>query len=367
MGLEAREWLLLSRLPGIGAAALAALADRGPAWPEGWLAVLPAPAGRALRLWLEHPGRSPLTAQLEADLAWLDAAADRHLLHPDHPAWPTLLGQIADPPPVLWAWGDLQALVPPRLAMVGSRRPTREGLSNAASFARELATRGWSVVSGMALGIDGAAQRAALEAGGCSVAVLGCGVDVVYPARHRDLHARLQGAGGLLVAEHPPGTAARAGFFPRRNRIVTGLSLGVLVVEAAEQSGSLVSARLANEQGREVFALPGSIHNPQVRGCLQLIRDGAALVRQVDDILDELVQWQGARPASEAALTGPAPAREDPLLGWLSDTPTPVDALVDLTGLGVTECQRRLLELELEGQASPAMGGWVRLPARRCP
>jgi len=362
---QAREWLALARLPGMGAARLAELTASRPEWPGGWLAVLPREAGMALRLWLDHPARSPLSTELAADEAWLAAESGRHLLHPDHPAWPTLLGQIADPPPVLWALGDLGALGPPRLAMVGSRRPTREGLTNAAGFARELAERGWCVVSGMALGIDAAAQQAALDAGGASVAVLGCGVDVVYPPRHHRLYRRLQEPGGLLLSEHPPGTPARAGFFPRRNRIVTGLSLGVLVVEAAERSGSLVSARLALEQNREVFALPGSIHNPTARGCLQLIRDGAVLVRDLNDILAELSQWAVAVSAGPDPAPEPVEAREDSLLRWLSDTPTPVDALVTLTGRGVADCQRGLLELELEGAVTHAAGGWIRLPARR--
>ncbi|WP_136248004.1 DNA-processing protein DprA [Halomonas borealis] len=357
----AREWLLLSRLPGLGAGRLSELAARSPAWPEGWLAVMPAKAAAALRWWLEYPSRSPLNAALDADEAWLSAAPDRHLLFPEHPAWPRLLAEIPDPPPVLWAWGDLAALAPPRLAMVGTRKPTREGLANAAGFARALVERGWSVVSGMALGIDGAAQHAALEAGGRSVAVLGGGVDVVYPARHRALHERLRGPGGLLLAEHPPGTRPHPGFFPRRNRIVTGLACGVLVVEAAERSGSLVSARLAGEQGREVFAVPGSIHNPQARGCLGLIREGGVLVREVDDILAELPAWE-APPARPDAPPAEADDGDDPLLAWLSDTPAPVDALVGLTGLSVADCQRRLLTLELEGRAGPTAGGWVRLP-----
>ncbi len=364
--LQAREWLALFHLPGMGSRQLSALAEQSPAWPQGWLSALPGEAASVLRLWLDHPARSPIASRVEADLAWLDDEPDRHLLHPGHPAWPWLLDEIPDPPLLLWALGDLEALVPPKLAMVGSRRPTREGLGNAAAFARELAARGWSIVSGMALGIDGAAQEAALEAGGKSVGVLACGVDVVYPPRHHRLHERLQASGGLLVSEHPPGTRARAGFFPRRNRIVTGLSLGVLVVEAAERSGSLISARLAAEQNREVFALPGSLHNPQSRGCLQLIRQGAVLVREVDDILHELVQW-AAVPSATTALSRPDEAPEDAaesdaLLRCLSSSPTPVDSLVGLSGLGVIECQRRLLELELEGRVTQAMGGWIRLP-----
>ncbi|MCC5881967.1 MAG: DNA-processing protein DprA [Halomonas sp.] len=366
------EWLALTKLPGVGPAKLTEIASAAPAWPSGWLARLPRQAATMLRLWLDHPSRSPLSQAVKADLAWLAATPQRHLLYPGHAAWPALLEQIGDPPPLLWALGDLAALEPPGIAIVGSRRPTRDGLSNAAAFGRELASRDWCVVSGMALGVDGAAQQAALEAGGRSVAVLGCGVDVVYPPRHARLYQQLLDHGGLILSEHPPGTPARPGFFPRRNRIVTGLSLGVLVVEATEKSGSLVSARLAMEQNREVFALPGSINNPQARGCLQLIRQGAVLVRHVDDMLEELSHWAVAAalaaPAatplvspSAGAPTSEGAATVDPLLRWLSDSPSPLDALVNLTGLAVPDCQRRLLELELEGRVAQAPGGWVRL------
>jgi DNA processing protein len=358
-----KDWLALAKLPGMGAARLAEFIAAAPDWPAGWLARLPRQAATALRLWLDHPARSPLTQAIEADLAWLAAAPGRHLLHRGHPAWPALLDQIVDPPPLLWGLGDLAALEPPGLAIVGSRRPTRDGLTNAAAFGRELASRDWCVISGLALGVDGAAQQAAIEAGGRSVAVLGCGVDVIYPPRHARLYHQLIEHGGLILSEYSPGTRARAGYFPRRNRIVTGLSLGVLVVEAAEKSGSLVSARLAMEQNREVFALPGSINNQQARGCLNLIRQGAVLVRHVDDILEELAHWAVPTPSRPAAQDSrPTDAQGDPLLRWLSDSPSPLDALVNLTGLAVPECQRRLLELELEGRAAQAPGGWVRLP-----
>ncbi|MCW4153520.1 DNA-processing protein DprA [Halomonas sp. 18H] len=356
----AMEWLAISLLPGLGATRLAEVLAFAPAWPDGWLAALPRPAAQALRLWLEHPDKSPLSERIAAAEDWLAESAQRSLLHPGHSSWPQVLDHIADPPPVLWAQGDLAALERPRLAMVGTRRPTREGRGNAAGFARQLAEHGWCVVSGMALGIDGIAQQAALESGGRSIAVLGCGVDVVYPARHYHLHQMLRDEGGLLLSEHPPGTRARAGFFPRRNRLISGLSQGVLVVEAAERSGSLVSARLAAEQGREVLAVPGSIHNPQARGCLHLIREGASLVRDLDDILAELGQWRG-EPVTQCR-GEEAEACVDPLLAWLSDSPTPVDVLVELSGLAVAECQQRLLLLELEGRAAQAAGGWVRLP-----
>ncbi|GHC16283.1 DNA-processing protein DprA [Aidingimonas halophila] len=361
--MTAKEWLIVAMLPGLGARGLSDLMMHRPDWPAGWLACLKEPARSALRLWLDHPEKSSLQSRVDALETWLAGDVRRHLLHPEHPDWPTLLNQIPDPPAVLWAYGDLAALAPPCLAMVGTRRPTREGLGNAAGFSRELADRGWCIVSGMALGIDGQAQRAALDSGGRTVAVLGCGVDVVYPPRHADLHQRLIDEGGLLLSEHPPGTRSRPAYFPRRNRIVTGLSLGVLVVEAADRSGSLVSARLATEQNRDVFAIPGSIHNPQASGCLTLIRDGAVLVTRVDDILAELGHWaQSWMPGQQEQAATDTVEDTDPLLAWLSDTPTPLDALVNLTGNDVSSCQLRLLELELEGRVCQASGGWIRLP-----
>lgn len=380
--MNAREWLAVFALPGLGPQRLAKMMAQAPAWPEGWLALLPPQAATVLRLWLEHPSRSSLTPAIEASLVWEQAAPEHTLLHRDHPDFPPLLNEIPDPPAVLWAQGDIHALRQPGLAVVGSRRPTAEGAANARAFARDLAQRGFCITSGMALGVDAEAQRAALDAGGASIAVLATGIDVIYPARHRELYQRLGGTpGGLLLAEHPPGTRAHPAFFPRRNRIVTGLSLGTLVVEAAEKSGSLVSARLTLEQGRELFTLPASLHNVQARGSLQLLRTGATLVCESDDIVAELSQWAGdyaacqppapgndapPRTASTVAHTPAAPldARADEpadeLLAALSATPTPIDALVQQAGLSVGECQQRLLMLELDGRVAQQPGGWVR-------
>ncbi|OLO04792.1 DNA-processing protein DprA [Salinicola socius] len=398
-----QDWLALDALPGLGPAKLAPLVRRWREgddlhWPQGWLAALPASLAQPLRLWLEHPARSPLTPAIDAAIGWERADSLHHLLHPGHPAWPELLNQLPDPPTILWAKGDLAILSRPAMAIVGTRRPTREGQDNAARFARALVEKGFCIASGMALGIDGAAQRAALQVGGATIGVLGCGVDVVYPPRHASLYRELLAGQGLLLSEHAPTTRAHPRFFPRRNRLITGLSLGVLVVEAAEKSGSLVSARLALEQDREVFAIPGSIHNPQSAGCLRLIRQGeAALVRDVDDMLADLSTWQVAAldplskpldrsltamdaplddaanpPASTPSLFSPSPlpsspalavspvAPESPLLAALSDAPTPVDLLVELTGQSVAELQLGLLELELDGWVAQTTGGWVR-------
>jgi len=375
---NAREWLAAFALPGLGPQRMARIVAQAPAWPDGWLALLPPQAAAALRLWLRHPAKSPLTPAIEASLAWEQAAPDRVILHRDHPDFPAMLSEIPDPPAILWAQGDTSTLKHPGLAVVGSRHPTAEGAANARAFAQDLAQRGFCITSGMALGVDAEAQRAALDAGGASIAVLATGIDVIYPARHRELYQRLgRSPGGLLLAEHPPGTRAHPAFFPRRNRIVTGLALGTLVVEAAEKSGSLVSARLTLEQGRELFALPASIHNAQARGCLQLLRTGATLVRESDDIVAELAHWaeryppcrQG--PRDETALLAPPSAPSlapvvqpagpvDALLDVLSATPTPIDALVQQAGLTVAECQQRLLMLELDGLVAQQPGGWVR-------
>jgi len=226
------------------------------------------------------------TAAFEAELAWLSETG-HHLVTWADTDYPPLLREIPAPPVVLYVIGDRQSLSHPQFAIVGSRNPTPMGRENAQAFAKTLAGAGLTITSGLALGIDGAAHRGALDAGGKTIAVVGTGLDRVYPARHRDLaYAVVQQ--GALVSEFPLGTPPKSENFPVRNRIISGLSLGTLVVEAAVQSGSLITARLATEQGREVFAIPGSIHSPQARGCHALIRQGAKLVETAQDILEEL-------------------------------------------------------------------------------
>ncbi len=206
----------------------------------------------------------------------------------DSAAYPALLASIPDPPLALFVEGDADVLALPQLAVVGSRNPTAHGRDTAVQFAAHLARSGLAITSGLALGIDAASHRGALQAGGRTVAVLGCGLDTIYPRENEPLAAAITAGGGALVADLPTGTAPLKQHFPRRNRIISGLSVGTLVVEAALRSGSLITARLAGEQGREVFAIPGSIHNPLARGCHRLIRQGAKLVEDADDIFVEL-------------------------------------------------------------------------------
>lgn len=314
---------------------------------------------------LHHPDE----AALERDVAWL-AEPGRELVAWDSDTYPALLRDIPDPPAALYAAGEIDTLWQPQVAVVGSRNPTAGGIENARAFSRALAQAGFAVTSGLAAGIDGAAHAAAIEAGGKTVAVMGTGPDTVYPARNRALAQRIAGA-GVLVAEFPPGTAARREHFPSRNRIIAGLSLGVLVVEAALNSGSLITARLAAEQGREVFALPGSIHNPLAKGCHRLIRDGARLVETDTDILQELAPLAGRlagalrRQLATAAPDGVEARSPDPDLDpdyqrlWasLGHDPLPIDTIIRRSGLTAKAVSAMLLLLELKGEVEAHAGG----------
>lgn len=309
-------------------------------------------------------------AHVESDLAWLAAEASRVLLTLHDSRYPEALKTITTPPLALFVRGEPSLLVQPQLAMVGARSATPQGLENAQAFAAELSRRGVLITSGLAVGVDGAAHQGALDAKAPTIAVCGTGLDRLYPARHKPLAQAILDGGGALVSEFAPGTEALPRNFPSRNRIISGLALGVLVVEASRESGSLITARRAVEQGREVFAIPGSIHNPMAKGCHQLIREGAKLVESVDDVLLELAPKLGAwlreqTPVAPAAAPlaevpdDPASAR---LLKALSDTPQSADQLIAATGLTVAELNAALLQLELTGRASPtAGGGFMRL------
>ena len=308
------------------------------------------------RIWLEHPD----WAATEKNQRWLEQAGATLLPYTD-PTYPALLRQISDPPMVLFLRGELNLLNQPQLAMVGSRNPSTEGRRNAEEFAAYLSRCGLSIVSGMAMGIDAASHRGALKGGGATVAVWGTGLDKPYPPSHRELAEEIAQQ-GLLVSEYLPGTPPLPHNFPRRNRIISGLSVGTLVVEAAQTSGSLITARLASEQGREVFAIPGSIHNPLARGCHRLIREGAKLVESAGDVLEELAPLLKLEPANVVqTLPIPADAADDPeyrlLLNSMDHAPTSIVSLVERTGLTTDVVSSMLLMLELQGQVEATPGG----------
>lgn len=353
-------WLALQRTPGVGPATFLALLER---YKEPRV-VFDSPGERTAsglfsKQGLDYLAHPDWTA-VESDLAWL-AEPHHHLVTLSDPRYPTLLREIADPPAVLYVIGDPALLSAIQLAIVGSRNPTPGGSENAHAFARILTQSGLTITSGLALGVDAAAHRGALEAGGKTIAIAGTGLDRIYPARHRELAHQIAEQ-GALVSEFQLGTPALASNFPRRNRIISGLSLGVLVVEAALQSGSLITARLAAEQGREVFAIPGSIHNPLARGCHALIRQGAKLVETASDILEEL------GPQAQVTVSmrqNDGIGNDTPglgveamtLLDCLGFDPTPVDSLIERSGLTPEAVSSMLLVLELQGHVVSAPGG----------
>lgn len=296
-----------------------------------------------------------LDALIEATWAWLAAAPPtepRCVITLGDPLYPSALLETADPPVLLYAQGRAELLRADSIAVVGSRNPTPQGTENARAFAAHLSGAGLVVVSGMALGIDAAAHAGALEGAAGTLAVVGTGLDRVYPRRNLNLAHRIA-ARGLIVSEYSLGTPPLEPHFPLRNRIIAGLSRGTLVVEAALQSGSLITARLASEAGRDVFAIPGSIHSPQSRGCHALIKQGAKLVETAQDILEELRLPGAAAQSPDAA----APSeRAAPLLQALGFEPVTLDALVARTGWSAAELNIRLLELELEGHVARLPG-----------
>lgn len=368
--------------------------------PEVWFAAVRAPLpGRVLRLALEDAqvaqrldagsgaalralgvGEAAAAAFLAreperaaADIEWLAQPGNR-LIELGDADYPSLLAESPSPPPVLFVSGNSDLLWFPQIAIVGSRNPTSGGMDTAADFAASFARSGLVVTSGLADGVDAAAHAAALDAGQPTIAVVGTGPDRVYPARNRALASRIR-EHGCIVSEFAPGTAARPDHFPRRNRIIAGLALGTLVVEAAQRSGALITARNASEAGREVFAIPGSIHNPLARGCHRLIREGAALVETSAEVVDALGpaaqrlaaglrgRLQAAAPARSPAPAA-APIEPDPqrvrLLAALGHDPVGIDVLAERSGLTVGELSSMLVLLELEGVVSAQHGRYTR-------
>jgi DNA processing protein len=361
---ERRAWLRLALTPGVGpATARALLGTFG--LPDAVFAAsstrLAAVVGDALARTLAGPAAPEQAQAIEATLAWLERDDTYHLLTLADDAYPRGLLAMADPPPLLYAIGRIDLLAQPALAIVGSRSATQQGAATAESFAAGLARAGLTIVSGLALGIDAAAHRGALRAAadgarGSTIAVVGTGIDLVYPASNRPLTEQIRRE-ALVLSELALGTPAIAHNFPRRNRLIAGLARGVLVVEAALRSGSLITARLAAEQGREVFAIPGSIHSPVAKGCHRLIKDGAKLVESVQDILEELRLDSGATAAgareaaahhsAPAATHADLPAAQTDVLAALGHDPVDLDQLAQRTQRPAGELAALLLELEL--------------------
>lgn len=302
---------------------------------------------------------SPDLAALAADLAWIASSGARALLCVED-GYPPLVAATRGAPSMLYVLGSVETLKRPQLAMVGSRRPSPGGRTIAREFAASLAAAGLAITSGLATGIDAESHQGALDGGGVSVAVLGTGLDRIFPRENADLAARIRSA-GALISEFPPGTPPLRQNFPRRNRVISALALGTLVIEAARRSGSLITARLAAEQGREVLAVPGSIRNPLSRGCHRLIRDGATLVEEPGEVLAELgishISQQltlGRRPpASTCRLDIPG----EMLLDALGFEPATIDTLAARSGLPSESIASILLILELEGRVAPYPGG----------
>ena len=372
---DQRAWLRLVRTPRLGTGTARKLLEA-----HGTATAAITSGARGWR----HAGLTPTQIDalssvpdsvIDSDLAWLQGANSRSLLTLVDADYPSLLAETASPPLALFIEGNGALLCHPQIAVVGSRHPTHAGREHAYAFATGLARAGLTITSGMAEGVDAQAHRAALDAGAPTIAVIGTGPDLVYPARHRQLAAEIA-LHGAIVSEFPPGTAAKREHFPRRNRIVAGLSLATLVIEAAVQSGALISARMAADAGREVLALPGSIHNPLAKGCHALIRQGATLVETVEDILEALrgpVAALGARLRSDEALLSATPTTDigsvpgDPdhvrVLAALGHDPCTIDRLAERTGLTIPTLSSILLVMELEGRVRAEHGRYQRCTA----
>jgi len=373
---ELPYWLALWRIPGIGPGQFRQITDRFPTMqaffdqPRSALEALGLSARQSqLVCGFQNGAADSLVAGVNRDLAWLEQDEQHHILSWAHDDYPPLLREIKGSPPLLFVRGNASLLGLPQIAIVGSRNCSRQGQRLAREFAACFAANGFIPTSGLAMGIDAAAHSGAMAAGGNTIAVLAHGLDEIYPKRNQALGEEVV-AQGALVSEFPVGVTPRAQFFPRRNRIISGLSLGVLVVEAALKSGSLITAHEAVDQGREVFAIPGSIHDPLVKGCHALIRNGARLVETAQQVVDELLPLLGyvhqqLEPIAVTKVINLAHyeprSAEHQLLAALEFEPTSMDQLVGLTGLSVADISAALVLLELDGIIEQQQGGYCRV------
>ena len=348
------SWLQLSLTPGLGAATIRSLLKQF-GLPQAMLARRDAELAAVVGLAAVQAMRSPhVAAAVERALQWA-AAPDHYVITLADETYPRGLLEISDPPPVLYAHGQIGLLAQPVLAIVGSRNGTAQGVRNAEQFACALGDAGLTIVSGLALGIDAAAHRGGLASRGSTIAVLGTGIDIVYPTRNAELAAEIARR-GLLVSEFALGTPAVAHNFPRRNRLISGLARGCLVVEAALESGSLITARCAADQGRDVFAIPGSIHSPLSKGCHALIKTGAKLVESAEDVLAELAGFRASGFAN-AATTATSGEPDTGVLAVMGHDPVDVDSLCARAGMSAEQVASELLRLELDGRVTALPGG----------
>jgi len=371
--------LLLSLLPGVGPSRYWSWIDihktpeRALLAPAESLPKINPKAKQALRQFQQQGEMSPLACQGYEVLEQVQKNHAKIITH-QHKDYPGLLGQISRPPPLLFVKGNTELLSLPQIAIVGTRNPTNTGIENTRAFSRYLANGGFIITSGLALGIDGYAHEAAIKTGGKTLAVMATGIDQIYPQRHQRLADAILDKGGLLVSEFIPGTKPLAAHFPQRNRIISGLSLGTLVMEAAVKSGSLITARYALEQNREVFAVPGSIHNPQSKGCHALIRDGAQLVESAEDIIKQLsglIRYFADQQANHNAASdseeqvkvnnsfqSPLSDHERELLEHIGYDTVAIDQLIERTGFTSAEVTATLLNLELKGAVKHSNWGY---------
>jgi DNA processing protein len=348
---EATLWIGLSLIDGLGAQSYRGLLSHF-GTPENIYATPRSELRQVVsEVVAQRISEGPNAESIAPALAWLDHPGNRLVTLADA-HYPRALLEISDPPPLLYCKGRIELLNASSIAVVGSRNSTPQGEKTAEAFSQALSESGYCIVSGMALGIDGAAHRGALQGRGSTIAAVGTGLDIVYPAKHRQLAHEIAEK-GLIVSEFPLGTPSMAQNFPRRNRIISGLARGCLVVEANLQSGSLITARLAAEQGREVFAIPGSIHSPVAKGCHQLIKQGAKLVDSIHDILEEL----GGGPPLPKTAKDTAAHTDNPLLEKMGYDPITIDGLIERSGLTSESLSSMLLMLELEGKVATLPGG----------
>jgi DNA processing protein len=365
-GVELAQWIRLEQTPGVGSETARKLLAA-----FGLPANVFSASAAALRQWVSEriadtlaaPPSEAIRSQIDKTLAWAEQPGNRILTLSDAD-YPAALLDIPDPPVMLYAKGRTELLRCPALAVVGSRNATAQGVANAEKFSEALSRAGLTIVSGQALGIDAAAHEGGLRGPGSTVAVIGTGADIVYPARNRGLAHRIA-AEGCIVSEYALGTPPVASNFPRRNRIISGLSRGVLVIEAAAQSGSLITARMAGDQGRDVFAIPGSIHSPLSKGCHQLIRQGAKLVDSAADILEEFGNHAaGASMPAAPADVGQAPLAAHPILAAMGFDPIDIDTLASRCRTDIACLTGELLKLELDGLVELLSGGSYRRLSR---